>query len=75
MLITGIITWDEVIANKKAWEIFIWFSTLLMLSEYLVKFGAINWINEGIQYLIHGVHKAIMIPVALFYFFIYITYL
>lgn len=74
LLITGIITWDEVIANKKAWEIFIWFSTLLMLSEYLVKFGAISWINEGIQYLIHGIDKTIMIPVALFLFF-YLHYL
>ena len=47
LLITGVIPWDDVITNKKAWGIFIWFSTLLMLSDYLVKFGAINWISPN----------------------------
>ena len=74
LLITGVIPWDDVITNKKAWGIFIWFSTLLMLSDYLVKFGAINWINEEIKYFINDVDKTIVIPVALFLFF-YLHYL
>ena len=63
LLITGVIPWDDVITNKKAWGIFIWFSTLLMLSDYLVKFGAINWINEEIKYFINDIDKAIITEV------------
>lgn len=74
LLITGVIPWEDVIANKKAWGVFIWFSTLLMLSDYLVKFSAIGWINEEIRYLINDIDKMIVIPVALFLFF-YLHYL
>lgn len=74
LLITGVIPWDDVISNKKAWDIFIWFSTLLMLSDYLVKFDAISWINQEIKYFIYDIDKNIVIPVALFLFF-YLHYL
>ncbi len=46
LLLTRVIPWDDVITNKKAWGIFIWFSTLLMLSDFLVKFDTVYWINE-----------------------------
>lgn len=69
LLLTRVIPWDDVITNKKAWGIFIWFSTLLMLSDFLVKFNTIHWINEEIKYLIHDMDKTLIIPLSLFLFF------
>ena len=69
LLLTRVIPWDDVITNKKAWGIFIWFSTLLMLSNFLVKFNTIFWINEEIKYFINDVDKTLVIPLSLFLFF------
>ena len=69
LLLTRVIPWDDVITNKKAWGIFIWFSILLMLSNFLVKFNTINWMNEEIKHIINDVDKTLVVPLSLFLFF------
>src|SRR5208283_4103616 len=35
MIITGVVTWDDVVANKAAWNTLAWFATLVALADAL----------------------------------------
>lgn len=49
LLVTGVLKWDDAIADKHAWHAFIWFATLVMMSGFLTKSGIINWFGHEIQ--------------------------
>ena len=72
LLLSGVLTMEDAIAEKGAWKTFIWFATLLMLSGFLSTFGLINWLGDQIDILV-DVDKAIstFIFTLLFFFFIH----
>jgi L-tartrate/succinate antiporter len=43
MMLTGIITWDDILANRQAWNVLVWFATLVALADGLNKVGFIAW--------------------------------
>jgi L-tartrate/succinate antiporter len=43
MVIVGIIEWDDVVGNKPAWNVLIWFATLVTLAEGLSRVGFAVW--------------------------------
>ena len=43
MLITGIVSWDDILANKPAWNVLTWFATLVVLADGLNKVGFVGW--------------------------------
>src|SRR6266478_2984494 len=47
MLVTGIIEFDDIVAEKGAWEVFFYFTSLLTLSSGLNEIGFIKWVAEG----------------------------
>lgn len=53
LLITGVLTMDDAVAEKGAWKTFTWFATLIMLSGFLSKFGLISWLGEQIDDVIN----------------------
>ena len=48
LLITKVLTWKDIIQEQKAWDIFIWFSILLMMATFLNQFGLIDWLGSEI---------------------------
>ncbi len=46
LLLTRILNFDEILAEKEAWNIFIWFSVLVMLSQNLQSCGVITYFSE-----------------------------
>ncbi len=48
LLITRVLTWGDITQEKKAWDIFVWFSILLMMATFLSQFGFIDWVSEVI---------------------------
>ena len=54
LIATQVLSWDEIIAEKKAWNILVWFSILLMMASFLNEFGLIAWISQQIKGVIHG---------------------
>ena len=54
LLATNVLTWDDIIEEKKAWDIFFWFSVLLMMATYLNQFGFTPWISQVVETLISG---------------------
>jgi DASS family divalent anion:Na+ symporter len=48
LLITGVLNWNDVLAEHEAWNILIWLSILVMMSGFLDKFGFVKWFSEGV---------------------------
>lgn len=51
LCITRVINFEDNLADKGAWHTFIWFATLVMLSDFLSKFGLMTWIGTKLQFL------------------------
>src|SRR6266571_1076266 len=47
MLVTGVIEFADIVAEKSAWEVFFYFTSLLTLSSGLNEIGFIKWVAEG----------------------------
>jgi L-tartrate/succinate antiporter len=43
MLLFGVITWQDMLANKQAWNTLAWFATLVVLAEGLTRVGFVKW--------------------------------
>lgn len=48
LLITGVLSWDDVLKNKGAWDTVVWFAALVMMATYLGKLGLIAWLSQTV---------------------------
>jgi len=72
LVLSGILTWDDVISEKTAWDTLFWFAALIMLAGQLNKLGVIGVFSEWMSLTISnsGVHWlfAASILVSIFFF-------
>lgn len=54
LTITKVLTWEEILAEHKAWNILVWFSILLTMATYLDRLGFIPWVSEAMGNSISG---------------------
>jgi L-tartrate/succinate antiporter len=43
MLLTKVITWSDIAVARQAWNVFVWFATLVVLAEGLSSVGFLSW--------------------------------
>jgi L-tartrate/succinate antiporter len=43
MILTGIVEWDDVLGDRRAWNTLIWFATLVTLADGLNRVGFLRW--------------------------------
>lgn len=55
LLITGVLSWDDVSHDAEAWNTFIWFAALVMMATYLGQFGMITWFTGQVGPVFAGV--------------------
>lgn len=48
LLVTGVLTWDDVLREKGAWDTLVWFSALVTMAAYLSTLGLIPWFGETV---------------------------
>jgi L-tartrate/succinate antiporter len=48
MVILRVVSWDDILANKQAWNTLIWFGTLVTLATGLSQVGFVKWFAEAI---------------------------
>ena len=60
MILLNVITWDDVISNKIAFNVLIWFASLVAMASGLKKVGVLEWIGSSAE-----VHLATMSPTML----------
>jgi DASS family divalent anion:Na+ symporter len=47
LLVTGVLTWEDVLRESGAWDTLVWFSALVMMASYLTHLGLIPWFSEA----------------------------
>ena len=47
MLIFAVVSWDDIVGNRAAWNVLVWFATLVVLADGLNKVGVLDWIGRG----------------------------
>lgn len=70
MLLTGVLTWDDIKSEKSAWDTLIWFSVLVVMATDLREFGFIKWFTQLMEAQVSGIEWGIAFPLlALIYFY------
>ncbi|UCE65820.1 MAG: anion permease [Candidatus Zixiibacteriota bacterium] len=54
LLLTRVLTWKDILAEKGAWDTFIWLSTLVMMATYLNNLGLVGWFSGAVGGLFHN---------------------
>lgn len=49
LLLSGVLTWEDILKERAAWGTFIWFGALLMLAGQLEKTGLMDWFGLQIS--------------------------
>lgn len=70
LLLTKVLSWTDILNEKGAWDTLIWFSTLIMMADYLSKLGLINYFSQYIIGHLQGFDwKIVFFALAFVYFF------
>jgi len=43
MVLTNVITWEDLLSHKQAWNVLFWFATLVTLADGLARVGFLKW--------------------------------
>ena len=54
LLVTGVLTWGDVLKETGAWDTLVWFSALVMMASSLTELGLIPWFSEAVGSLFGG---------------------
>lgn len=49
LLLTGVLSWDDILAEKSAWDTITWFAALVMMASFLNKLGLVAWLSTSLQ--------------------------
>jgi DASS family divalent anion:Na+ symporter len=48
LLVTRVLSWEDVLTEKGAWNTFIWLSTLVMMASHLSTLGLVGWFSATV---------------------------
>ena len=70
LLLSRVISFEDVIKEKEAWHILLWFAILVSLAKFLQEFGFIDWFSTSMSSMFAGMpwHTA-FIGLVLIYFY------
>lgn len=49
LLLSGVLSWDDVLKEKSAWDTITWFAALVMMATFLNKLGLISWFSDALK--------------------------
>lgn len=72
LLVSGVLKWDDVISETRAWDTFVWMAVLIMLSGQLDKMGITAWFGDKMQKAVANFSwMTVFLLVGLFYFYVH----
>ena len=74
MVIFGVVSWSEVVGNAQAWNVLIWFATLVTLASGLTETKFVEWLGQTVAPRMSGFSPTMSI-VALVGVFFFLHYL
>lgn len=69
LLLTSVLTWEDVKAEKGAWDTIVWFAVLVMMASSLNELGFIGWFSDLIKTKIGGLSWYVAFPVIIIVYF------
>lgn len=70
MLVLRVVTWDDILANKAAWNTLAWFATLVALAGGLNRTGFVKWFADWVAHHVAGFSPTVaMVVLVLIFFF------
>ena len=72
LFLARVLTWQDALDEKPAWDTMIWIGLLIMLAAKLNEYGVVKWFGQEISVHLQGMPRlAIYILVAAIYFYIH----
>ena len=72
ILLTGVLSWEDVLKERSAWDTVVWFSALVMMATFLNKLGLVQWfssvVESNIADLGFGWGASVVILVAVYFY-------
>jgi L-tartrate/succinate antiporter len=65
MLLLKVVTWDDITANKAAWNTLAWFATLVALADGLTRVGFVKWFAENMAEHLEGLSPTLAVAMLL----------
>lgn len=62
LLLIGVLTWDDLLAERRAWDALIWFAPLLMMADALNEAGVIKVLSSAFFANISGLSWLLALP-------------
>ncbi|SCC18859.1 DASS family sodium-coupled anion symporter [Gilliamella intestini] len=54
LILSGVLSWDDIKGEKAAWDTLIWFAALLMMADQVDKLGVTKWLGDTIGGAVQG---------------------
>jgi DASS family divalent anion:Na+ symporter len=54
LLMTGVLSWEDVLGETRAWDTLVWFSALVMMAAHLTELGLIPWFSQAVGEVFGG---------------------
>ncbi|MCH1921291.1 anion permease [Shewanella sp. A3A] len=71
----NVLSWDDVLKEKGAWNTLVWFSALVMMATFLNKLGLIKWFGTSIAASLTGLDwPTALASLVVIYFFIHYAF-
>lgn len=70
MLVTRIVSWEDVLRNTAAWNVLAWFATLVVLADGLNRVGVVGWLGHGAATRLAGLPPLVVMTVLVALFFL-----
>jgi DASS family divalent anion:Na+ symporter len=75
LLLTGVLKWDDIISERGAWDVFIWYGGLIQLGKQLKETGLLKLFAEAVAGNFAGWHwLPIFVATLLIYFYLHYTF-
>ncbi|WP_457651060.1 DASS family sodium-coupled anion symporter [Propionibacterium freudenreichii] len=70
LMVTSIMTWEDIIKEKAAWNTIFWFAVLVMMAGALNTYGVVGWIAKGIARGVGGIgwHMGLVVLILVFFY-------
>lgn len=69
LLLTSVLTWEDVKSEKGAWDTIVWFSVLVMMASSLNELGFIGWFSDLVKEQIGGLSWQMAFPIIILVYF------
>ncbi len=70
LLVTRVLTWDDILREKGAWDTLVWFAALVMMASFLTRLGLIPWFSGAMGKVFGGMGwQPAFVGLSLVYFY------